>query len=83
MQITQVFELPDDTVHRMSTLTNNSNAIDTFHPTDHMPAMKTAGNRLLQHLDKRPFDVTSFSDITAQSSNLFPHSLMQTKPHFI
>ena len=58
----QVFELSDDTVHSMLTMTNNSNAMDIFHLTDHMSVVhQTAGNRLLQHVDKRPFDVTSFS----------------------
>ena len=57
----QVFELSDDTVHSMLTMTNNSNAMDIFHLTDHMSVVhQTVGNRLLQHVDKRPFDVTQF-----------------------
>ena len=50
----QVFELSDDTVHSMLTITNNSNAMDIFHLTDHMSVVhQTAGNRLLQHVDNR------------------------------
>jgi hypothetical protein len=69
----QVFELFDGTVHSTFTMTNNSNAMDIFHPTDHMSVVQTAGYKVLQHLDKRLFDVTSFSvqtwsrDFTAQS----------------
>ena len=57
----QVFELSDDTVHSMLTITNNSNAMDIFHPTDHVSVVQTAGSKLLQHLDNRPFDVTLLS----------------------